>query len=55
MPSFIQLTAALALTSSVLATPVERRDAFTVKQVAGNTFRKNGALNQSSYLMLNQC
>jgi hypothetical protein len=42
MPSFTKLTAALALTSSVLATPVEKRNAFTVEQVARGTYRKNG-------------
>ncbi|KAH7406970.1 aspartic peptidase domain-containing protein [Phaeosphaeria sp. MPI-PUGE-AT-0046c] len=42
MPSFAYLTAALALTSSVAANPVQKRDAFSVEQVARGTYRKNG-------------
>jgi len=42
MPSFTYITAALALASSVAATPVQKRDAFSVEQVARGTFRKNG-------------
>jgi hypothetical protein len=42
MPSFTYLTAALAIASSVAATPVQKRDAFSVEQVARGTFRKNG-------------
>jgi hypothetical protein len=42
MPSFTYLTAALVLASSVAATPIEKRDAFSVEQVAHGTFRKNG-------------
>ncbi|KAL5117962.1 Aspartic protease snp2 [Pleosporales sp. CAS-2024a] len=42
MPSFAFLAAALALTSSVVATPIEKRNAFTIKQVAHGTFKKNG-------------
>jgi hypothetical protein len=42
MPSFTYLTAALVLAGSVVATPIEKRDAFTVEQVARGTFRKNG-------------
>lgn len=43
MPSFAVITAALALASSVAATPIEKRDAFSVEQVARGTYRKNGA------------
>ena len=43
MPSFATLTAALALTATVIAGPVERRKAFTVDQVHKKTFAKNGA------------
>ncbi|OAL04992.1 acid protease [Phaeosphaeriaceae sp. SRC1lsM3a] len=42
MPSFTYLTAALALTGSVAATPVQKRDAFSVEQVARGTYRKIG-------------
>lgn len=42
MPSFTYLTAALALTGAVIASPVEKRDAFEVKQVAHGLHRKNG-------------
>jgi hypothetical protein len=42
MPSFNYLTAALALTSSVVASLVEKRDAFSVQQVARGLHRKNG-------------
>ncbi|KAF1914641.1 aspartic peptidase domain-containing protein [Ampelomyces quisqualis] len=42
MPSFVFLTVALALAISVAATPVQKRDAFSVEQVARGTFRKNG-------------
>lgn len=44
MPSFAVITAALALASSVAATPIEKRDAFSVEQVARGTYRKNGML-----------
>lgn len=43
MPSFATITAALALTATVVANPVERRKAFTVEQVHKKTFAKNGA------------
>lgn len=42
MPSFTYLTAALALTSAVAATPVQKRDAFTVEQVEHSVHLKNG-------------
>jgi len=42
MPSFTYLAAALALTGAVVASPVEKRDAFEVKQVAHGLHRKNG-------------
>jgi hypothetical protein len=42
MPSFTYLTAALALTGAVSATPVQKRDAFSVEQVPHKTFLKNG-------------
>ena len=42
MPSFTYLTAALALTSAVAATPVQKRDAFSVEQVKHNVHLKNG-------------
>jgi hypothetical protein len=42
MPSFTYLTAALALTGAVSATPVQKRDAFSVEQVHHKTFLKNG-------------
>ncbi|KAJ4983275.1 endothiapepsin [Stagonosporopsis vannaccii] len=42
MPSFTYLTAALALTSAVAATPVQKRDAFSVQQVKHNIHLKNG-------------
>ena len=42
MPSFTYLTAALALTSAVVATPVQKRDAFTVEQVEHSVHLKNG-------------
>jgi hypothetical protein len=37
------VTAALALANSVVSTPIERRDAFSVKQVAHGKYWKNGA------------
>ncbi|KAJ8117162.1 hypothetical protein OPT61_g1587 [Boeremia exigua] len=42
MPSFTYLTAALALASAVAATPVQKRDAFSVQQVKHNIHLKNG-------------
>ncbi|OSS48727.1 hypothetical protein B5807_07063 [Epicoccum nigrum] len=42
MPSFTYLTAALALTSAVVATPVQKRDAFSVEQVKHSVHLKNG-------------
>lgn len=44
MPSIAYLTAALAFTSAVVATPVqlEKRGAFTIHQVERSTFLKNG-------------
>jgi aspergillopepsin I len=42
MPSFTYLTAALALTGAVVATPVQKRDAFSVEQVKHNIHLKNG-------------
>jgi hypothetical protein len=42
MPSFTYLTAALVLAGSVVASPIEKRDTFSVEQVARGTFRKNG-------------
>ncbi|KAH7071653.1 aspartic peptidase domain-containing protein [Paraphoma chrysanthemicola] len=44
MPSLTHLTAALAFTTSVLATPVqiEKRKAFTVEQVQRGLYHKNG-------------
>ncbi|KAJ4339987.1 Aspartic protease snp2 [Didymella glomerata] len=42
MPSFTYLTAALALTSAVAATPVQKRDAFSVEQVQHSVHLKNG-------------
>ncbi|KAH7066915.1 aspartic peptidase domain-containing protein [Paraphoma chrysanthemicola] len=44
MPSLTHLTAALALTTSVFATPVqiEKRKAFTVEQVQRGLYHKNG-------------
>jgi|TARA_R110002003_G_scaffold130_6_gene12202 aspergillopepsin I len=44
MPSLTYLTAALAFTTSVIATPVqlEKRKAFTVDQVQRGLYRKNG-------------
>jgi aspergillopepsin I len=42
MPSFTYLTAALALTSAVAATPVQKRDAFSVEQVKHKVYLKNG-------------
>ncbi|KAJ4309739.1 Aspartic protease snp2 [Neodidymelliopsis sp. IMI 364377] len=42
MPSFTYLTAALALTGAVVATPVQKRDAFSVEQVKHNIYLKNG-------------
>ncbi|KAF9695362.1 hypothetical protein EKO04_006446 [Ascochyta lentis] len=42
MPSFTYLTAALALTSAVAATPVQKRDAFSVEQVKHKLQLKNG-------------
>ncbi|KAF2437954.1 aspartic protease PEP1 [Karstenula rhodostoma CBS 690.94] len=43
MPSFATITAALALTATVVAGPVERRKAFSVEQVHKKIFAKNGA------------
>ncbi|KAK7188480.1 Aspartic protease snp2 [Paraphaeosphaeria sporulosa] len=43
MPSFATITAALALTATVVAGPVERRKAFSIEQVHKKTFAKNGA------------
>jgi aspergillopepsin I len=42
MPSFTYLTAALALTSAVVATPVQKRDTFSVEQVKHSVHLKNG-------------
>ncbi|CAO2652602.1 Nn.00g008850.m01.CDS01 [Neocucurbitaria sp. VM-36] len=44
MPSFAHLTAALALTGTALATPVQinKRETFTVEQVQRGTYLKNG-------------
>ena len=42
MPSLTYLAAALALTSAVVATPVQKRDAFSVEQVKHNVHLKNG-------------
>lgn len=44
MPSFAHLTAALAFTSTALATPVQvnKREAFSVQQVPHGTYLKNG-------------
>ena len=42
MPSFTYLTAALALATAVVATPVQKRDAFTVEQVKHSVHLKNG-------------
>lgn len=44
MPSFTQWTAALALTSTALSTPVQldKRGAFSVHQVERTTYLKNG-------------
>lgn len=42
MPSFTYLTAALALTSTIAATPVQKRDAFSVEQVKHSVHLKNG-------------
>ncbi|KAL6705576.1 Aspartic protease snp2 [Coniothyrium glycines] len=52
MPSLTYLTAALAFTSTVVATPVqiEKRDKFTVQQVHRGTFLKNGALDKVKVL-----
>jgi hypothetical protein len=44
MPSFTYLTAALALTSAVAATPVQKRDAFSVEQIKHGVHMKNGPL-----------
>lgn len=43
MPSFATITAALALTASVAANPIESRKTFTVEQVHKKFFAKNGA------------
>lgn len=46
MPSFASLTAAFALASTVVASPVdlvEHRKSFTIDQVHRKTFAKNGA------------
>jgi hypothetical protein len=42
MPSFASITAALALTATVVAGPVERRKGFSVEQVHRKIFAKNG-------------
>jgi hypothetical protein len=42
MPSFATITAALALTATVVAGPVERRKGFSVEQVHRKIFAKNG-------------
>jgi hypothetical protein len=42
MLSITQIAAILAFTSSVFATPVEKRDAFSVKQVERGLKHKNG-------------
>lgn len=42
MPSFTYLTAALALTSTVAANPVQKRDTFSVEQVQHGVQLKNG-------------
>ncbi|KAH7389914.1 aspartic protease PEP1 [Pyrenochaeta sp. MPI-SDFR-AT-0127] len=44
MPSFIQLTAALALSGTALSTPVQlnKRGTFSVQQVERTTYLKNG-------------
>ncbi|KAI8932808.1 hypothetical protein NX059_010294 [Plenodomus lindquistii] len=42
MPSIVSLTAALALVGAVVASPVEKRSAFSVEQVKHTTFLKNG-------------
>ena len=42
MPSITYLTAALALTSAVVATPVQKRDVFSVEQVKHSVHLKNG-------------
>jgi len=52
MPSFTYLTAALALASTVSATPVElhKRKAFTIEQVERKTFVKNGPVQVAKTL-----
>ncbi|KZM20428.1 Aspergillopepsin I [Ascochyta rabiei] len=42
MPSFTYLTAVLALTSAVAATPLQKRDTFSVEQVKHKLQLKNG-------------
>lgn len=42
MPSIISLTAALALATTVVASPVERHQGFSVGQVQRKVFAKNG-------------
>lgn len=49
MPSFTYLTAALAASTAVIANPInlqERSGQFSVKQVEGPKFLKNGALDK---------
>jgi hypothetical protein len=42
MPSFTYFTAALAFAGLGVANPIEKRDAFSVEQVARGLHRKNG-------------
>lgn len=42
MPSFTALTAALALTTAVVASPIEAKKGFSVQQVEKKIFAKNG-------------
>lgn len=42
MPSFTHITAALALTGAAVANPIEKRDKFSVEQVARSTYMKIG-------------
>ena len=42
MPSFTSITAALALATTVISTPVDHRKGFSVEQVQRKVFAKNG-------------
>ncbi|KAH9872236.1 hypothetical protein IAQ61_005071 [Plenodomus lingam] len=42
MPSIVSLTAALTFVGAVIASPVEKRSAFSVEQVPHTTYLKNG-------------